>query len=238
MKDFEQALDEAMDASEQGKHGRAVTLFGKLIAAYPQEPQPRFERGMALLEQGKDQEAIADFEAALALQADYPGARDWLARTLAGQGSFLLAAETKLRDLITTSDEPGRWSVSPQGWADCANYFIEAGDLLKAKDVLEMYFERYEKKVEAYLIYTTAPWRAYASILLKTGDVQTAYQFACKAAQHPKHVPADEFVWIECLAHRGQIEAAEKELLARAEFERTVPYVAASETVSNLRRPN
>ena len=234
MKDSEQLLAEAMDAADSGKHRKAIKLFSKVIAAYPQEPQAYFERARALLNLNKVEEARVDLEASLALQPNYPGAREWLARVLSGQGHDALAAESQLKALLASGKRHDAWAVCPQDWADCANYFLKAGEVQKARETLEHYFARYEERVDAYVRYMTAPWRTYASLLAKAGEVSAPLDFAQRAAQHPSHVPADEFVWIECLAHSGQLERARSEFAKRADFKGTLPYELTSKTLQGL----
>ncbi|MGG6241750.1 tetratricopeptide repeat protein [Nodosilinea sp. AN01ver1] len=234
MRDYQQLLNEAMDAAEAGKNTKAIKFLSKVVAVYPQEPQAYFERAIAFLNLDKDAEARTDLEAALTLRPDYPGAREWLARVLTGQGHNLLAAELQLKAVLASGESHDKWAVSPQAWADCANYFLEASEVQKARETLELYFARYEERVDAYACYATAPWRIYASILAKTGEVSAALDFAQKAALHPGHAPADEFVWIECLAHSGQLERARSEFAKRADFKGTVSYELTSKTLQGL----
>src|SRR5262245_5727083 len=93
---FRAQLHSAMDMSDGGNWTKALKEFDRLVAAYPNEPQVRFERAMVLLNLNRDAEAIAELEQVFKLAPEYPGAKDWYARALAGQGQPLRAAEVKL----------------------------------------------------------------------------------------------------------------------------------------------
>ena len=216
---YQRLLHTAMDDLDLGRYSKAIKQLNKLIAADPKQPQPYFERAMALLNLDKDAEAAADLEQALLFEADYPGARDWF------------AGESQLKAL-TQEGKNDAWAVSPQKWADCASNFLEAGETQRAREVLELYLSSYESEVSAYASYATAPWRTYARILLIAGEHSRALEFAERAATASAHVPADEFIWIECLAHNGQHERAKTEMAKRDTFKGTVPYALAAKTLA------
>ncbi|MCA9793602.1 MAG: hypothetical protein KC910_17445, partial [Candidatus Eremiobacteraeota bacterium] len=150
-------------------------------------------------------------------------------RASAGLGKPLLAAETLLAAL------PSKTDVSPQKWADCASHFLDAAEPGRARQTLETYFAEYEGRVTTYACYLTAPWRAYASILIGQGEAERALEFAERAAAHPHKVPADDFMRIECLAHLGRKAEARQALEAfRSEYEGALPFDRAQATLGQL----
>jgi predicted Zn-dependent protease len=234
MSDFDERLAEAIDLSDDGEYEQALVRLNALVTEFPTEPQAYFERAMTLLNLDRDAQAIPDLEKALALDPAYPGARDWLARALAGQGKLLLAAETKLQELRGKTE--GNWAVSPQDWAECAGYFLKGGHPWRAREVLEAYFADYAGKVDAYKCYVTAPLRAYAEILVSLGEAETALVYAERAVAERDRVPADEFIWIRCLAETGQIDRASREFAARAEYAGTIGYKQTEAVLKSLSR--
>src|SRR5262245_59811535 len=133
---YQERLEEAMDVADDGKLRKALKLFESLITDFPAEMQPRFERAMVYLDIDNEKAAISDLEHVLQFEPDYPGARNWFAIVSAGQGKALLAAETSLTDLM--SKAPEHWSANGQAWADCARYFLDAGDPSRALAVLDV----------------------------------------------------------------------------------------------------
>ena len=132
-----------IDLADDENYSGAMRYFTRAIEIDAGNEQAYFERGMAQLGLEKDREAITDFEQALKLDPKYPGARSWLARTLAGLGEHRRAAEEWLRLL---RDEPNgdlHMGVSPVDWAECAGEFALAGDRDTAIVLLEEYFAQY-----------------------------------------------------------------------------------------------
>lgn len=185
-----------MDLNDAGKYRKALAIYDKLIKKTPLA-QVYFERAMTLLNLERDQEAAQDLEKALQMEPNFPGAQDWLARAQAGLGKPALAAEIKLKELLAKpiSDD---WSASPQSWADCSQYFVEAGEPQRAIEVLERYFREYEAAVKAYACYTTAPWRLYSKLMLPSNP-DLALEYARRAAAHLHHCPADQFTLMRAL---------------------------------------
>jgi len=234
MSDFKQRIAEAIDLSDDEEHEQALVRLNALVTEFPAEPQAYFERAITLLNLDRDAQAIPDLENALAIDPAYPGAGDWLARALAGQGKPLLAAEAKLQAL--RGKREGSWAVSPQDWAECAGYFMKGGDPRRAREVLETYFADYAGKVDAYKRDVTAPLRTYAEILISLGEAETALAYAERAVAERDHVPADEFIWIRCLAGTGQIDKARREFAARAKYAGTIPYKQTEAALGSLSR--
>jgi tetratricopeptide (TPR) repeat protein len=228
---FRSKLDAAIDLSDDGRWKAALKAFDRIVEAYPREMQPRFERAMVLLNLQRDLGAIADLEHILKHDPDYPGARKWYARTQRDRGKPMLAAETALEEL--QSQAPEHWSTNGQAWADCAQYFLEAGAPDRALEWLDVYFERYEGK-QGYEVYAPAPYRLRALALLKLGRPQEALAAVERACADPHSVPADKFVRIRALAAIGEKERAVAELQQlQPEYEGTLAFV---EAVADLKR--
>jgi tetratricopeptide (TPR) repeat protein len=221
-----------MDMSDAGNWTKALKEFDRLVAAYPNEPQVRFERAMVLLNLNRDAEAIAELEQVFKLAPEYPGAKDWYARAQAGQGRHMLAAEVALQALQAAA--PENWKAGGQAWADCAGYFLKAGAPDRALAALDIYFERYEEKQRDKWMYSPAPFRLRAMALLLLGRPHEALAAAERAVAHPRTVPADRFIRLHALAAVGQTAQALAELSRlKPVFERTNGY---REAVAELRR--
>jgi len=82
----------AIDLSDAEDYRGAVNLLTQAISADSSNAQAYFERGMALLNLDQGANAIADFDRALTIESEFPGARDWRARTLASLGDHQRAA--------------------------------------------------------------------------------------------------------------------------------------------------
>jgi hypothetical protein len=186
-----QLIHEAIDLSDDGDYEGAIELLTRAIKADPANPQAYHERAMALVELDKNVEAVADFEQALELDPVFPGARSWLARTLADLGEHRRAGEEWLRDLYDNPDGPPGMGVCPQSWADCASEFSMAGDSARAIELLEEYLARYASRVTAYACYETAPLRLLARLLEEAGDTARADALRERARASPHRVPAD-----------------------------------------------
>ncbi len=195
------------------EYTKAIRLCGKLIKEYPEYPDAYFERAMARMGQDKDKQALPDFEKVLELAPDFPGAKDWYARALSTSSKPYKAAEAKL----ASNHEKGLdhhlgMGVSPWSWAECAQYFYDAGAKDRAMEVLQEYFQHYAHAVTYYASDSTAPLRLYATLLIERGDIHNALK-AVEQARYSKHcVPADWEIWIKLLALNGETEKALEEL--------------------------
>jgi len=229
---FRAQLHAAMDMSDAGNWSNALKEFDRLVAAYPNEPQVRFERAMVLLNLNRDADAIAELEQVIKLAPEYPGAKNWYARAQAGQGRFLLAAEVSLQGLQAFA--PEHWAGGGQAWADCADSFLKAGAPDRALAALDIYFERYEEKQRGKWMYSPAPFRLRARTLLLLHRPHEALAAAERAVADPRTVPADAFIRLRALAAVGEAGQALAELRRlKPEFERTDGY---REAVAELRR--
>jgi predicted Zn-dependent protease len=184
-------IHKAIDRSDDGDYEGAVKLLTRAIKADAANPQAYHERAMALANLDRDGDAVADFEQALALDPVFPGAREWLARTLAGMGEHRRAGEEWLRYLRDNPGGPPGMGVSPQSWADCAREFALADDPARAVELLEEYLDRHAARVTAYACYETAPLRLLAELLERAGDAARAAELRERAQASPHRVPAD-----------------------------------------------
>jgi tetratricopeptide (TPR) repeat protein len=167
---------------------------------------------MALLNLKRDGEAVADFERALALDPVFPGARSWLAHTLANLGEHHRAGEEWLRELSDRPDGPhAGMGVCPQNWAYCAEQFAKSGDFGRAIELLEEYLVRHATRVTAYACYATAPLRLLARLLLQAGEVHRAAELAQTAYSNLKHrCPMDLVVYGLALEAVGRTDEARR----------------------------
>ena len=116
MPESEKLVNHAIELADAEDYIGALNLLTKAVVSDPSDPQAYFERGMALLNLDRDGEAVADFDRALLLDPEFPGARDWRARALEGLGDYQNTAEDRLKDLRAMPD--GRYEgmgVSPPG---------------------------------------------------------------------------------------------------------------------------
>jgi tetratricopeptide (TPR) repeat protein len=211
MPDSTQLVHQAIGLSDDEDYEGAITLLTKAIEADPRNAQAYFERAMALLNIDRTVKAISDFDNALHIDPNFPGARDWRARASESLGNYNEAASDRLAELRKNPNGkyPGM-GVSPQDWADCAEAFIAAGDSHTARTLLQEYFAGPVEKVTSYQQYTTAPMRVMARLLLQAGELDRAYQFAADAAASANAYPADHEIHGMVLASRGQIKEAEQ----------------------------
>jgi Flp pilus assembly protein TadD len=93
MADAVRLIHKAIDRSDDGDYEGAVKLLTRAARADPSNPRAYHERAIALANLNRDRAAVADFERALELNPVFPGAREWLARTLRGLGEHRRAAK-------------------------------------------------------------------------------------------------------------------------------------------------
>src|SRR5262245_60556195 len=108
-------IDEAIDLSNAGNYPKAHKLLTRAIKLEASNAQAHFERAMVLMNMDRDEDALADLDRCLELDAAFPGARDWRAKALAGTGRLQLAATARLQSLREHPD--GKYlgmGVSPQ----------------------------------------------------------------------------------------------------------------------------
>ncbi len=207
-----QIIDEAIDLSNAGDYRKAQKLLTKAIKLDASNAQAHFERAIVLMNMDRDEDALADLDRCLALDAAFPGARDWRAKALAGTGSLQLAATERLKSLREHPD--GKYKgmgVSPQEWAECAEAFVQAGDTKTAIALLEEYLADHAKKVSSYARFETAPLRMLARLLLQVGKTDRAASLARTAYSNEKHrCPMDFVVHALALEAVGHKEEALK----------------------------
>ncbi len=201
----------AIDLSDAADYNGALNLLSRAIAADPNNAQAYFERGMVLLNLGQDADAVPDFDRALAIDPEFPGARDWRSRALESLGDHQSAAEDRLKELESHPDGPYEgMGVSPQKWADCAEAFINAGKHQKARDLLEDYFNNYANKVTSYAHYETAPMRMLAKLLIQSGHFRRACELAQQGYSSDHQCPMDVLVYALALESSGDLAAARR----------------------------
>ena len=184
----------AEDLDDCGAHQSAYRRLCAVIAAHPRVARAYQARAMALLNLKRPHEALEDFNRALALEPEYPGARRWRAHTHSELGEHAAAAADYLQDLRGHPDGPhgGVMGISPLHWTDCAAAFASAGDSAMAIGLLEEYFADHASRVTAYRRDETAPMRLLARLYLQHGRVDRAGELRQLALQSPHRVPADE----------------------------------------------
>jgi tetratricopeptide (TPR) repeat protein len=184
----------AEDLDDCGAHRLACRRLDRIIAAHPTLPRAFLARAMALLGLERPRDALQDFDRALALDPEFPGARQWRARTLSKLGEHAAAAADYLHDLRARPDGPHGpvMGVSPLQWTDCAQAFAASGDTGQAIRLLEEYFAGHAARVTAYRRDETAPMRLLARLYTQSGETGRAASLRQLAMQSPNRVPADE----------------------------------------------
>ena len=200
----------AMKLADAGRYAKAIEAYTAVIEKYPDYDRPYNERAMARLHLDQNEEAVADFRRCLAINPDYPGARDWLARTLFELKRFAEAAAEKREELRRCPEPHQGMGICPQSWAECADYYRAAGNDQAALAVLDDYFRDYADKVTDYARYTTAPMRRYAELMLDRGEPESAVRVMRKAFAHPARCPMDGLVWLRALVAAGRYDEARR----------------------------
>lgn len=198
-------IDRAIDLSDEEQYSEAIALLNRAISIDPSAAQAFFERGMAFFNLDQNVAAAADFDRALSLDTNFPGARDWRSRVAESLGDVHRAAEERLKELRAKPDGPhkGR-GVSPQVWADCASTLMKVGEHDAARQLLDEYFDAYAQKVTSYACYETAPMRMLAKLLVDSGNTDEGLRYANRAYSSRHRVPAD------ILAYALALEAASR----------------------------
>ncbi len=206
----EELIYRVMDLSDEGRYPEALGLCDSILLINSEYDRLYSERAMIYLNMDKPELAKSDYEKLLALDPDYPGARNWYAKTLSDLGESLMAARVKLSDLRDLDSHS--MGVSPEGWSECAQYYWDAGKIDSAKMVLEEYFKDYADELTYYRRYETSPRRIYAKLLLLQGEKEQALNEAQKTIESEYTVPADYLVLIEALLENNNMELARTEI--------------------------
>ena len=69
---YTQTLHEAKDLLDRKQYAEAITKLDKLSSERPREPQAQFMRGIALTDEGRNDDAIAAFRTLLAEFPELP----------------------------------------------------------------------------------------------------------------------------------------------------------------------
>ncbi len=208
----ETEIIKAIDYSDNEEYQKAIDVCNEIIKVQPDYDRAYFERGVAYWNLYQDQLAGDDFKHLLKLNPEYPGVKDWYAKTLAKLGNLKTSADLKLEALRENPDGKFGMGVSPQSWAECAEAYYKAGDLEKAEAVLTEYFSEYKNKVDKYINYETTPSRVLIKILFDEKKVKQALEVATDAMQSQYKVPKDYELFIEALILNGQLEKAREEI--------------------------
>lgn len=180
-----------MDYSDAENYQGAVKLFTRAIEIDPGNAQAYNERAFALLGMHRDRDAIADFERALEINPNFPGARRWLAMTVADLGEHRRAAEEWLRHIRNEPNGDSYMGISPTDWARCAEQFALAGDRARAIQLLEEYFAHHAARVTKYSFHETTPMRQLARLYDEAGRAAEAEKLRERARNSQHRVPAD-----------------------------------------------
>jgi tetratricopeptide (TPR) repeat protein len=198
------SLETALDLIDEENYAGALEVLDELLRDQPEHSQALFESAMALLELDRIDAAIGRFECVAKIEADYPGNREWLARSYNELGRHREAAECLLPALRT----PTSTGASPGSWDQCARYFLAAGDKGRACELLEEYVAEHEARVTTYAVHRTGPLRSLAMLLLERGEEERALELARRAYVDEHQVPADIATWIRVAARAGAISEA------------------------------
>jgi tetratricopeptide (TPR) repeat protein len=103
-KAYGQSIKEARDLIAKKRYDEAIVKLDKLTAERPREAQARFLKGVALTDQGKTDDAAAQFRALLADYPELPEPRNNLAVLYAQRGE-LAQARDELEIAIRTAPD-------------------------------------------------------------------------------------------------------------------------------------
>ena len=101
---YAQTLHEAKDLLDRKQYADAITKLDKLSAERPREPQAQFLKGIALTDEGRNDEAIAAFRTLLAEFPELPEPRNNLAVLYAQKGEYALARDELERAVQAAPD--------------------------------------------------------------------------------------------------------------------------------------
>ena len=103
-KAYTQSLRKASDLVERKQYAAAIEMLDKLTAERPREPQARFVKGVALTDEGRTDEAIAQFRTLVADFPELPEPRNNLAVLYAKKGEYRLARDELERAVQAAPD--------------------------------------------------------------------------------------------------------------------------------------
>ena len=101
---YTQTLHEAKDLLDRKQYAEAITRLDKLSSERPREPQAQFLKGVALTDQGRNDDAIAAFRTLLAAFPELPEPRNNLAVLYAQKGEYALARDELERAVQAAPD--------------------------------------------------------------------------------------------------------------------------------------
>jgi tetratricopeptide (TPR) repeat protein len=199
-----------IDFSDEENYLEAIRVCDEIIKLDQNYDRVYFERAMVFLNQDKPKLAIKDFKKLLKLNPDYPGGKEWYAKTLSELGDKNSAALTQFEELKLKPEGNLGMGVSPYSWSDCAQNFIDAKDFKNAKIVLTEYFDHFEKNVTNYKSDETAPIRTMTKLLLKLKEPVKALEFSIRGFESSNKVPADYELLIETYIENNQMKKAQE----------------------------
>ncbi len=103
-KAYTQSLRKASDLVERKQYAAAIEMLDKLTAEHPREAQARFVKGIALTDEGRTDDAIAQFRALVADFPELPEPRNNLAVLYAKKGEYRLARDELERAVQAAPD--------------------------------------------------------------------------------------------------------------------------------------
>lgn len=101
---YAQTLHEAKDLLDRKQYADAIVKLDKLTAERPREPQARFMKGVALTDEGRNDDAIGVFRALVAEFPELPETRNNLAVLYAQKGEYALARDELERAVQAAPD--------------------------------------------------------------------------------------------------------------------------------------
>ena len=107
-----------IQASQEGRHGDAVTLLEQLVALAPSEPTYHANLGLALVRAGQPGRGAGCYQVAVALRPGHAPTLAKLGRALAAAGQEREAIAVFRRALAVDSGDPDTWNALG---AACAN---------------------------------------------------------------------------------------------------------------------
>ncbi len=103
-KAYTQSLRKASALVERKQYAAAIEMLDKLTAEHPREAQARFVKGIALTDEGRTDDAIAQFRALVADFPELPEPRNNLAVLYAKKGEYRLARDELERAVQAAPD--------------------------------------------------------------------------------------------------------------------------------------
>lgn len=101
---YSSKLREAQALVERKRYADAIAILDQLTAKHPHEPQARFIKGVALMDGGQTEDAIAQYRALASEFPELPEPHNNLAVLYAAKGEYALARDELLRAIEAAPD--------------------------------------------------------------------------------------------------------------------------------------